>query len=253
MTTFIPNRTIAPAAAAGAACPMPRSEMLPDAFESAAPAVAQPGSPSAIIATLEEDIVFGRLHPRERLIEDELMERFGVKRHVVRDVLAALDRMGLIERRKNIGALVRSFSVQEVKELYEVRAMLETEAARRINLELVPSRIDNLIAIQRQHDEAVAAGDARTVFRVNLAFHRELFGLCSNHTLQNAIAEFARQTHPIRFASLVSAEYRERARQEHWQMIEALKNGDIDALVALCATHLLPSRDSYLEAQQYRR
>jgi len=36
-------------------------------------------------------------------------------------------------------------------------------------------------------------------------------------------------------------------------MIEALKNGDIDALVALCAAHLLPSRDSYLEAQQYRR
>ncbi|MBP0639909.1 GntR family transcriptional regulator [Cupriavidus sp. AcVe19-6a] len=208
---------------------------------------------AAMIATLEEDIVFGRLHPRERLVEDELMERFGVKRHVVRDALAALDRMGLIERRKNIGALVRSFSVQEVKELYEVRCMLETEAARRIDLSLVPARLEHLIAIQIQHDAAVAAGNARTVFRLNLAFHRELFSLCSNNTLQKAISEFARQTHPIRFASLVSAEYRERARKEHWQMIEALKAGDIDALVALCADHLLPSRDAYLDAQQYRR
>ncbi|MEM5431037.1 GntR family transcriptional regulator [Cupriavidus oxalaticus] len=206
-----------------------------------------------MIAALEEDIVFGRLHPRERLVEDELMERFGVKRHVARDALAALDRMGLIERRKNIGALVRSFSVQEVMELYDVRCMLETEAARRIDLSLVPSRLGHLIAIQIQHDEAVAAGNVRTVFRLNLAFHRELFSLCSNNTLQKAISEFARQTHPIRFASLVSAEYRERARKEHWQMIEALKAGDIDALVALCADHLLPSRDAYLDAQQYRR
>ncbi|MWL89428.1 MULTISPECIES: GntR family transcriptional regulator [unclassified Cupriavidus] len=205
-----------------------------------------------MVAALEEDIVFGRLHPRERLVEDDLMVRFNVKRHVVRDALAAMDRMGLIERRKNVGALVRSFSAQEVKELYEVRTMLETEAARRIDMERVPSRIEHLIAIQKQHDAAVAAGDARTVFRVNLAFHRELFGLCSNQTLQKAIAEFARQTHPIRFASLVSAEYRERAQKEHWQMIAALQKGDIDALVSLCAAHLLPSRDAYLQAQQYR-
>ncbi|MEN7527291.1 GntR family transcriptional regulator [Cupriavidus sp. DL-D2] len=211
-----------------------------------------PDALSAMVAALEEDIVFGRLHPRERLVEDDLMVRFNVKRHVVRDALAAMDRMGLIERRKNVGALVRSFSAQEVKELYEVRTMLETEAARRIDMERVPSRIEHLIAIQKQHDAAVAAGDARTVFRVNLAFHRELFSLCSNQTLQKAIAEFARQTHPIRFASLVSAEYRERAQKEHWQMIAALQKGDIDALVSLCASHLLPSRDAYLHAQQYR-
>lgn len=207
---------------------------------------------TAMVATLEEDIVFGRLHPRERLVEDDLMTRFAVKRHVVRDALAALDRLGLVERRKNVGALVRSFSVQEVTELYEMRAMLETEAARRIDLARVPAHLDRLVAIQQQHDSAVAAGDARTVFRVNHAFHRELFGLCSNQTLQRTVAEFARQTHPIRFASLVSPEYRERARQEHWQMIEALKAGDIDALVTLCASHLLPSRDAYLAAQQYR-
>ncbi|PLP99126.1 GntR family transcriptional regulator [Cupriavidus pauculus] len=230
---------------------MPSSDLRsPAAGAEAAPLAHDPLD--AIVATLEEDIVFGRLHPRERLVEDDLMERFGVKRHVVRDALTALDRLGLVERRKNVGAVVRSFSVQEVTELYEVRGMLETEAARRIDLQRVPAHLDTLIAIQQQHDTAVAAGDARTVFRVNLAFHRELFSLCGNQTLQKAIAEFARQTHPIRFASLVSAEYRERARQEHWQMIEALKAGDIDGLVALCASHLLPSRDAYLNAQQYR-
>lgn len=200
------------------------------------------------VARLEEDIVLGRLHPRERLIEDGLMARFGLKRHAAREALARLERMGLVERRRNVGALVRSFTPREVAELYELRALLETRAASAIAMPVPASALETLVEIQRRHDEAVIAGDPRRVFRANLEFHQALFGLCGNQTLQRAIAEYARQTHPIRFGSLVSARYRERARGEHWQMIESLRIGDRDALVALCEAHLLPSRDAYLEA-----
>lgn len=206
----------------------------------------------AMVAAIEEDVVFGRLHPRERLVEDDLMARFEVKRHIAREALAALDRMGLIERRKNVGALVRSFSTQEVEELYELRGLLETEAARKIPFPVPEDRLERLAAIQRQHDAAIAEGNTRLVFRINLAFHQELFALAGNETLRKAIAEYARQTHPIRFASLVSTDYRERARQEHWQMIEALRAQDRQALVKLCSEHLLPSRDAYLNAQLQR-
>lgn len=216
-------------------------------------AAVPPNALDAIVAALEEDIVFGRLHPRERLVEDELMERFNAKRHVARDALAALDRMGLIERRRNVGALVRSFSAKEVEELFELRGLLESEAARRIDLPVAPERLERLIAIQRRHDAAVASSDVPQVFRSNLAFHEELFSLGRNEALRKAIAEYARQTHPIRFAALVSASYREQSRQEHWQMIEALRAGDRDCLVGLCASHILPSRDAYLEAERLRQ
>lgn len=206
---------------------------------------------AAIAATLEEDIIFGRLHPRERLIEEDLMQRFGIKRYVVREVLAALDRMGLIERRRNVGALVRSFTTTEVAELYAVRTLLETEAARLIPLPIPPASLARLVAIQERHDEAVLASSPPRVFRANLAFHRALFELTGNETLQRAIAEYARQTHPIRFSALVAADYRERARSEHWRMIDALRAGDRETLVALCAEHLLPSRDAYLAAHAH--
>jgi DNA-binding GntR family transcriptional regulator len=49
-----------------------------------------------LVSSLEEDIVLGRLHPRERLIEDELMRRFAAKRHVVRRALADLQQMGIV-------------------------------------------------------------------------------------------------------------------------------------------------------------
>lgn len=227
-----------------------KSAVAPASSNVAAPEKDDPFA--GVVAALEEDIVFGRLHPRERLIEDELMQRFGIKRYVVREVLAALDRMGLIERRRNVGALVRSFTSNEVAELYALRALLETEAVRLIQLPVPDSSLEKLIAIQRKHDDAVLANSPPRVFRANLAFHQALFELTGNETLQHAIAEYARQTHSIRFSALVSSEYRERARREHWQIIEALRAGDREALVALCAEHLPPSRDVYLTAQQHQ-
>lgn len=54
-----------------------------------------------VVSTLEEDIVLGRLHPRERLVEDDLMRRFSVKRHVIRQALSDLEQMAVVERAPN--------------------------------------------------------------------------------------------------------------------------------------------------------
>ena len=58
---------------------------------------------------LEEEIALGLLRPRQRLVEDDLLARFNVKRHVVRQVLAELELMGMVTRRPNRGATVRDF------------------------------------------------------------------------------------------------------------------------------------------------
>src|SRR5271170_2988720 len=102
--------------------------------------------------TLEEEIVLGVLHPRERLVEDDLCERFTLKRYVVRQVLAELEQRGLVERRKNVGALVKSYTPREVTDLYAVREILETSAAQRIALPVAPEHLTELTRIQKAHD-----------------------------------------------------------------------------------------------------
>ncbi|WP_144638306.1 GntR family transcriptional regulator [Bordetella genomosp. 13] len=226
---------------------MPRTAALASEAANEAP----PVDPAAVLSELEEDIVLGRLHPRERLIEDDLMRRFNLKRHVARTVLADLALLGLVERRKNIGCEVRAFSPREVAELYQMRELLEAEAARHLPCPLPQPAVQELIAIQREHDAAVAALDPRAVFRSNVRFHQALFSHCENSVLARAIAEYARQTHSIRFSSLADAGYRERARQEHWAMIEALKEGRRDDLIRLCRDHLAPSRDAYLAMNRH--
>ncbi len=172
---------------------------------------------------------WGRLHPRERLIEDELIERFGAKRHVIRQALLDLERMGVIERVPNRGAQVRSYTAAAVQHLYEMREMLETTAASLIPMPLSDAALDELRRIQALHEDAVRKGDLKKVFRQNIAFHWALFANCGNPYLTAAINDYSHRAHVIRFHSLNQHRYMLHARDEHRAMIAAIEACDRQA------------------------
>ena len=204
-----------------------------------------------IVQRIEEDIVFGRLHPRERLVEEALAERFGVKRHIVREALADLERRGLIERFRNRGAMVKAYTPEEVEQLYAVRALLETSCAEMLPLPMDPARLAELEALQDEHDAAVAAQDLPRIFRLNVQFHRVLYAGCGNPYLAGVIDEFAQKTHAIRFYSVVQPETIAYARDDHRAILQAIREGDRQSLMAICRRHLMPSKEAYIDA--YRR
>jgi DNA-binding GntR family transcriptional regulator len=208
----------------------------------------RPVGVEAIVSALEEDIVFGRAHPRERLIEEELLARFAAKRHVVRQAFVELERIGLVDRIPNRGAMVRAYRADQVRQLYFVRDLLETQAARLIPLPAPARDLEELRAAQRIHDAAVSAGDLREVFRANVSFHRLLFSKCGNAYLSETIDDFAQRAHVIRFYSFAEPDYIERARREHWQILSAIETGDRSGLVELCARHIVASKEAYLRA-----
>ena len=204
-----------------------------------------------MVRRLEEDIVFRVYHPRERLVEDELIQRFDTKRHVIRQALAELERDGFVLRKPNSGAQVRALTAKDATELYAVREILETSCARLIPLPVKASLLAPIEKIQREHAAAVRSNDVRAVFRANLAFHAAVFQLCDNSALVEAIAEFARRTHPVRLATLVTEQYLEQARAEHEEILHALREGDRARLVALSARHLKPARAAYLRTIEH--
>lgn len=203
-----------------------------------------------VIAQLEEDIVFGRRRPRERLIEDELVARFGAKKHVVRQALVDLERMGLVERKRNKGATVRDYMPEDVRQIFAVRELLEAEAARRLPLPAPAEAIEALGAIHAEHSHAVETGDLRVAFRANIRFHQTLFAACGNPHLAEAIDAAAFKAHGVRSYSLARPELLRNSRDQHGRMIEALKSGDRDGLVALCIDHLKPNVQAYAEAYE---
>lgn len=201
---------------------------------------------------IEEEIVLGWLLPRERLIEEELAARFAVKRHLVREALAELERVGLIERIPNKGAAVKLLEPDEVRQIYSVREALETLAAEQIVLPAPATVLAELRLIQERHATAVAAGDARAAFRANMVFHETLFAACGNRHLVELIQMMAQKVHGARSFTAASPEHLALARDEHGAMVAALAAGDRAQLVRLCRDHLAPSRDAYIAAVERR-
>ena len=206
-----------------------------------------------VVAVLQEHIVLGRLAPGARLVEEDLAGQLNTKRHVLRQAFVELERFGLVERKPNRGASVRQLTLQDVSQIYAVRAILERAAAESIPLPMKKADRETIEAAQRQHDEAVEIGDAKAVFRANFGFHRSLFATCGNPYLAAAIDDFRNKTHVVWSYAIVRPEYFRNAQREHHAMLKAIRKGDRKQLIELCGLHLTISRHAYVETQQLRQ
>jgi DNA-binding GntR family transcriptional regulator len=205
-----------------------------------------------IARRLEEDIVLGRRHPRERLIEQDLCEQFDTHRADVRLAFFELEKKGIIERIPNRGAIVRDLSPSEVTEIYAVREELEVMAVRILPFPVAASDIRKLEEVQERHGAAVDRGDMLTVFYSNLQFHRTLYRLCRNACLSETIEQLAQKAYGIRSYANAIPEALARVRSDHIEMIAALRASDRDALIGLTRRHLVPSPQAYIRAYQQR-
>ncbi|RUZ74044.1 GntR family transcriptional regulator [Mesorhizobium sp. M7A.F.Ca.US.006.01.1.1] len=196
---------------------------------------------------IEEEIALGLLRPRERLIEDDLMRKFDVKRHVARHVLGLLESTGVVSRERNKGAAVRDFSPREVEQIYDVRELLLGRAAELIPIPAPTDVVAELKAIHARHKGAAAAGDLRTVFRENLKFHAVLEAACGNPHLYEALQQFGYRAHAMRSHTILSPDLLANAIAQHGQMIAALETGDRTSLRGLMVAHIQPAKLAYLQ------
>ena len=205
-----------------------------------------------IARALEEDIIFGRLAPGARLTEDMLLSRFDVTRHFVRQALMQLEQMGVVERERNKGARVRSLTADEVRQIYEVRELVQRQAALMIRLPAPARLIDELGAIHEEHGRHIASGFLRGVHEANDRFHLVMFGACGNRYLVRTIEQYMRFSLPVRANSMADPALLEISHSHHRLMIEMLKGQDQWALAQLCVDHLQPSKRRYLDRVAHR-
>jgi DNA-binding GntR family transcriptional regulator len=199
-----------------------------------------------IAEAVESDIIFGRLKPGERLREEALLERFGHTRHFIRLALTRLEKKGILVHTRNVGAAVRAFTIPEVEEVYDVREMIQRQAALRIALPAEAEDIARIAAIQRDYAACVKAGDLRGIHACNDRFHLAIFALCNNSHLLALVKQYMDLTYVIRTVTFSDPKALEASRKQHELMIEQLRGRDNWALAELCVQHLRPNKDKYL-------
>ena len=142
------------------------------------------GSGEQIASVIRRRIAAGDLVSGNALREAELAEAFGVARNTVREALRLLTQAGLASYEMHRGVTVRRHTPDEVAAIFEVRALLETAAARRAGTigerEAAPLR-----RALEAADRAQNAGDAKALLTANLDFHSRLVGLAGNPRLDD--------------------------------------------------------------------
>ena len=213
----------------------------PHAFSASADPLAE-----QISQEIERDIIFGHLAPGRKLREEELAQRFDASRHQIREALARLIRIGIVIKERNKGVSVRRFGADEVRQIYDIREVLQRQAALRIPLPVTGASMELLEAIHAANERAVQLNDLRGIHESNDRFHTELFKLCGNVMLSQLVKQFMDLSYVIR-ANAFNTNHAQTALREHRLMLDLLRTTDSWALSQLCVDHIQYSKNQYLE------
>jgi len=160
-----------------------------------------------IAQSLREMIYEGQLRPGEPLKQDHIAEMFGVSRVPVRDALNMLINMRLAVNLPRRGVVVQHLSKSLLVELFAVRRILEGAAIKivtqKLNIEIL-GQLKNLIERQKK---TLAAADVKEAERLDDQFHRTIYSLTGNETLNELIfANWMRIKHARCSSSMVIPE-----------------------------------------------
>ena len=185
-----------------------------------------------VVDQIRTAIIEGRLKPNDHIVESELTRQLGVSRTPVREALILLEQDGLVVSYPHRGSFVRTFTVQDVKDIFSMRTTLENFAGELIIQQLRDAdyqHLDNLVEAQR---EAIASGDFRQVRTIDMNFHHYIVNR-SEHSLlirnwQQIVAQIAAVLY-IRAECI--PDYDEfLAIRDHILIVDAYKQRDLQAL-----------------------
>jgi len=195
------------------------------------------GPTQRIVDSITAAIVERRLMPGTKLVEQQIADIFGVSRTLVRQALNQLSRDRLVTLEPARGAFVAKPSVQEARQVFEVRAMLEAAMVRQLCAVVTDAQIAEL----RQHLKAEGAAVARTDVsgrtRLLADFHVVLARMLGNEVLAELLEDLLTRSSLIAlmYQSSHSAEH---SQEEHVAIVDALERRDARAAVRLLESHL---------------
>ena len=208
--------------------------------------------PVGVVERLRALILTGEYGPDERLIEEQLAERLGVSRTPVRQALTMLEAEGLVEIAPNRGATVCSFSIEDVWDIYDLRAVLEGHAARRAagrierrELERLRELVGGMEGLAGRFDDHE---EIRALVALNQEFHGTIVEASRNRRLERLINRTVEI--PLMFKAFFWYTPHERTISNHYhrQILEALKKGDADRAEIIMREHVYEGRDFVIGA-----
>ncbi|MER5401083.1 GntR family transcriptional regulator [Streptomyces sp. NPDC002599] len=202
------------------------------------PPVKQPPAADRVYAHVKQGVLERRYEGGSLLTEGELADAVGVSRTPVREALLRLEAEGLIKLYPKKGALVLPVSAQEIADVVETRQLVEEHAARKA-VPASPRLLARLEELLDRQKEQAAAGDLAAAAVTDRCFHAEIVRSGGNEILSRLYDQL--RDRQLRMGVAVMHAHPDRITKtlvEHEQILQALRAGDADAVVALIHGHV---------------
>ncbi|HMG48047.1 MAG TPA: GntR family transcriptional regulator [Allosphingosinicella sp.] len=170
-------------------------------------------------------IVDGRLGAGARINEVHLARQLGISRTPLREALSGLEQEGAVTGVARLGWFVRPLTLDEFRQIYPMRALLDPEALRLAGL---PAP-DRLARLRTLNDRIGHARDADAIIALDDDWHRLLIAGCPNRVLLELIDQFIRRTRRYEIALMREGRNVAAATANHDDIMAALEAGDLAA------------------------
>jgi len=196
--------------------------------------------------------IINKLQPGDMLPpERELVHMFGVSRSSIRDAIRRLETVGLLEPRQGVGTVVKDVSADAVvapvagvvlqkrkaiRELLDVRMLIEPALAGRAALHATPEQIAEMLATLDRQEEKIQKGELATDEDTN--FHYTIAQAADNSVLLKLAHVLMDSLRELRERSLEVGGRQPKSLAAHRRVLEAIQQGDADAAEAAMRRHL---------------
>ena len=197
-----------------------------------------------IYSELTTAIVLGEIKPDEKLPEQALVERYGGSRAPVREAIQKLEAKHLVKRIPHVGARVVSLSLEELKDIYEVRLELEGMACRLAAQRMTDAEIADLQTLLNNHEQQIQAEQGVRYYQKagDLDFHYRIIQGAKNQRLHQMLC--GELYHLVRMYRTQTSTHTARpahALVEHHRIVEAIAARDSELAELLMRRHIQTS------------
>ncbi|MEV6965261.1 GntR family transcriptional regulator [Hamadaea sp. NPDC051192] len=201
----------------------------------------------AIADQIRAAILAGDFAPGQRLVEAELSARYDASRGTVRSALIDLTHAGLVERIANVGARVRTVSVEEAIAITEVRMVVEGLCAAKAAERVTDAEAAELRALGRRMTEAVKGGEMMVYSQLNTTLHDRICEIAAQPVAAEVLANLRARNVRHQFRLALRPGRPQRSLPEHLAIIDEVCSRSPEAAERAARRHVASVIDALRE------
>lgn len=202
-----------------------------------------------IYSVIKARIIDGTYGPDMRLTELQFSAEFETSRTPVREAMRLLAADGLVIFKPNSGTLVRSWTEEQIRHIFELRVLVESEVARLAALNIIPGQVDQLRELQENIESGgvdIGVENRNRIAPLNRKFHRVLADACQNKRLVESLSTSIDMLIMQRTFRAYTTNQLQRSFHHHREIIDAMHYKDAAWAESIMSCHIQSAKHTLL-------